>query len=71
MANFRPRELWVSTEAPSRELTPIVQQAQRAGMNIIIRKEGEEFDYGGAHIRVLAPRRDQATGQCVRMTIRS
>ena len=62
IANFRPRELWISIDRPAGELLPIVAQAQKAGMEISVKKEGDEFDYGGAHFRVLAPGRDQDTG---------
>jgi competence protein ComEC len=31
-------------------------------MSITVRREGEEFDYGGAHFHVLAPGRDEDTG---------
>jgi competence protein ComEC len=31
-------------------------------MAVSIKKEGDEFDYGGAHFRMLAPGRDQDTG---------
>ena len=31
-------------------------------MKISVKKEGDEFDYGGEHFRVLAPGRDQDTG---------
>jgi competence protein ComEC len=31
-------------------------------MDVSIKKEGDEFDYGGAHFHVLAPGRDQDTG---------
>ncbi len=63
IANFRPRELWLSTDEPTGELAPVLQQAGRAGMKIIVRKEGDGFDYGGAHFRVLAPGRDFQTGK--------
>ena len=62
IANFRPQQLWLSTDAPSGELEPILAQAKRAGMGITVRKEGERFDYGGVHFQVLAPGRDQDTG---------
>ncbi len=62
MANFHPRELWISIDKPVGELAPIVAQAQRAGMQVSVKKEGDEFDYGGAHFRMLAPGRDQITG---------
>ncbi len=60
IANFHPRELWLSTDAQNLELTPILVQARRAGMAIIVRREGEQFDFGGVHFRVLAPGRDEA-----------
>src|SRR5258705_8259867 len=60
IANFRPRELWLSTDAPNSELDPILIQAKHAGMGISVRSEGDAFDYGGAHFHVLGPRHDQA-----------
>jgi competence protein ComEC len=62
IANFHPRDLWLSTDVPKGELAPILEQAKRAGMTITVRREGEEFDYGGAHFHVLAPGRDEDTG---------
>jgi competence protein ComEC len=62
IANFHPRELWISIDQPKGELAPIVAQAQRAGMSVSVKKEGDEFDYGGLHFHVLAPGRDQITG---------
>ncbi len=62
IANFHPRELWLSIDRPVGQLAPIVEQAGRAGMSVSVKKEGDEFDYGGAHFRVLAPGRDQVTG---------
>ena len=63
IANFHPREIWLSTDEPTSELIPILQQARRAGMKIRIQKEGDEFDYGGVHFRMLAPGRDLQTGK--------
>ncbi|MFY9561475.1 MAG: ComEC/Rec2 family competence protein [Terriglobales bacterium] len=60
MANFHPKELWLSSDAPNPELAPILAQARRAGMGITVRKEGDEFDYGGAHFQVLAPGREES-----------
>jgi competence protein ComEC len=62
MANFHPRELWLGMDKPVGELAPVVAQAQREGINVSVKKEGDTFDYGGAHFRVLAPGRDQITG---------
>jgi competence protein ComEC len=75
MGNFRPRELWLGMDTPTGELAPILAQARRAGMGITVRKEGEEFDYGGVHFHVLAPGRNQVTGamrpndDCLVMTV--
>jgi competence protein ComEC len=62
IANFHPRELWISIDHPVGQLAPIVAQARRAGMQVSIKKEGDQFDYGGAHFHMLAPGRDQITG---------
>jgi competence protein ComEC len=62
IANFHPRELWISIDHPVGELAPIVAQAERAAMNVSVKKEGDQFDYGGAHFHMLAPGRDQITG---------
>ena len=40
----------------------MVAQAEREGIQVSVKKEGDQFDYGGAHFRVLAPGRDQGTG---------
>jgi competence protein ComEC len=62
IANFHPRELWLSIDKPIGELAAIVAQAQFAGMAISVKKEGDQFDYGGVHFHMLAPGRDQVTG---------
>lgn len=76
IANFHPRELWISVDQPSGELAPVVALAQAAGTKVSVKKEGDAFDYGGAHFRVLAPGRDQDTGamrpndDCLVFTVR-
>lgn len=62
IANFHPRELWISIDKPVGALAPIVAQAQSAGMKVSVEKDGDTFDYGGTHFRVFAPGRDQITG---------
>ncbi len=62
IANFHPRQLWISIDKPTGELAPIVSQAFSSRMEVTVKKEGDDFDYGGAHFRVLAPGRDQVTG---------
>ena len=76
IANFHPQELWISVDQPGGELAPVVVQAKTAGMAVSVKKEGDEFDYGGAHFHVLAPGRDQDTGamrpndDCLVFTVR-
>jgi len=62
IANFHPRQLWMSIDKPVGEMAAIVAQAQRAGMNVSVKKDGDQFDYGGAHFHMLAPGREQITG---------
>jgi competence protein ComEC len=62
IANFHPGELWISIDRPVGQLAPIVAQAHDAGMTVSIKKEGDQFDYGGVQFRMLAPGRDQVTG---------
>jgi competence protein ComEC len=62
IANFHPQELWMSIDKPVGELAAIVTQVQKAGMSVSVKKEGDQFDYGGAHFDMLAPGRDQITG---------
>jgi competence protein ComEC len=62
IANFHPRQLWLSIDQPKGDLARIVAQAQQAGMMVSVKKEGDQFDFGGAHFHMLAPGRDQMTG---------
>jgi competence protein ComEC len=62
ISNFHPRELWLSIDKPVGALASIVAQAQAAKMTVSVKKEGDQFDYGGAHFHMLAPGRDQITG---------
>jgi competence protein ComEC len=62
IANFIPANSGSVSTRPVGELAPIVAQAERAGMKVSVKKEGDEFDYGGAHFHMLAPGRDQITG---------
>jgi competence protein ComEC len=64
IANFRPRELWVTDLSDSNLLDPdpadpgmkkLLQQAQQLGVRVIRRHAGDKFDFGGTEVRVLAP----------------
>jgi competence protein ComEC len=62
ISNFHPRELWLSIDKPVGALASIVAQAQKSGMKVLVKKEGDQFNYGGVHFKMLAPGRDQVTG---------
>jgi competence protein ComEC len=54
LANFRPRELWLSDPSDP-EMKALLSQAQELGVRIVPRRAGDEFDFGGAEVRILAP----------------
>jgi competence protein ComEC len=54
LANFRPRELWLADPLDP-EMKTLVQQAQASGVRVVRHQAGDEFDFGGAEVRVLAP----------------
>jgi competence protein ComEC len=55
MANFRPRELWLAPGSSSADLTKLLQEAKAMGVTVVPRKAGDQFAFGGATIRILAP----------------
>jgi len=54
LANFRPRELWLS-DVSAPELQSLIHQARDLGVTVVQHRTGDSFDFGGAQIRVLAP----------------
>ena len=54
LANFRPRELWLS-DLSNPEMEPLLRQAKALGVRVVHHETGDNFDFGGAEIRVLAP----------------
>jgi competence protein ComEC len=62
LANFRPRELWLSdTSAP--EMRALLRQASELGVRVILHQAGDNFDLGGASVRVLAPEAGNPAGR--------
>jgi len=55
IANFHPRELWTGANPPSEIWSKIEAAAHAAGTKIRSLHQGEQFDFGGAKIEVLAP----------------
>lgn len=57
LVNFRPREMWLGPNPQTRALERVLAAA--SGQNVaVVRLRGEdEFDFGGAHVKVLSPPR--------------
>ena len=55
IANFRPREFWYGVHSPTRDF----ERVEQAGLSFHLisksRHAGDQFDFGGVHIRVLNP----------------
>ena len=54
LANFRPRELWLG-DLSEPEIAPLLREAAELGVRVVHRQAGENFDFCGEGIRVLAP----------------
>jgi competence protein ComEC len=53
--NFHPRELWVGINPETRALDQLYATASANGVSVRRHTTGDEFDWGGTHIRVLSP----------------
>ena len=62
LQNFRPRELWVGKNPPTRDYEQLVQEAVRLGIIVRSFHMGDAFPYGGVDVQVLAPRADYEPG---------
>ncbi|MGH9495867.1 MAG: ComEC/Rec2 family competence protein, partial [Candidatus Sulfotelmatobacter sp.] len=62
LKNFRPKELWVGVLPPSRDLERVVATAEDLSVNVVRHWEGDEFEFGGARVRVLFPPRNLSAG---------
>src|SRR5438552_16907725 len=52
---FRPRELWLGSDQESAEMRPVVTKARELGVRVIQHQAGEDCEFGGAVVRILAP----------------
>ena len=62
IANFHPRELWISVR-PGSELAALLEEARAKGIELKEFREGTRFDFGGTSVQVLAPPRDWVPGR--------
>lgn len=58
MANFRPRELWLGVNPETEAMRTVRTAAQENGVRLVQRTRGEEFEFGGARFKILAPPSD-------------
>jgi len=58
LANFHPRELWLSVNSPSPELQTLLRAARALKIPIVLHKAGDNLAMDAAKIAVLAPARD-------------
>jgi len=62
LKNFRPTELWIGLIPPSHALQNVLSTARALDVRVVRHWEGDEFELGGATIRVLFPPRDWLMG---------
>ena len=62
LRNFRPKELWVGLLPPGHALENLVSTARVLGVTGVRHWEGDDFEFGGAKVRVLFPPRDWPVG---------
>jgi len=60
--NFRPKELWLGLQPPGKGLENVIATAQALGVKVVHHWEADEFELGGATVRVLSPPRDWPVG---------
>ena len=58
LRNFRPGELWYAPNYPSPEVNAVFEAADQLQVKRIERRRGDELDFDGVHISVLAPPAD-------------
>ena len=62
IANFHPERTLDEHRQSSRRIGVNCQASAKRGNDVSVKKEGDQFDFGGAHFDMLAPGRDQMTG---------
>jgi competence protein ComEC len=61
LENFHPRELWMGINPETPGIRELEAAAAAGGVTVRHHVAGEEFDWGGTHVRVLAPPPDWHT----------
>lgn len=69
LRNFRPKELWIGLIPPSPALQNLISIAQSYGVKVVRHWEGDAFELGAIHVRVLFPRVTGLWGTSLRTAI--
>ena len=56
--NFRPDELWTGAHTDEPVWRELSRHARERGVKIVAMTSGREFEFGGAHVKTLAPAAD-------------
>jgi competence protein ComEC len=59
LENFHPAELWTGTQPANGVWLELENRARELGVRVVARRAGEQWNWGGAAISVLAPMHDQ------------
>ncbi len=62
LKNFRPTELWLGLQPQSRALANVLSTAQKLGVHVVRRWEGDDFEFGGTRVQTLFPPREWPVG---------
>jgi len=62
LKDFHPKELWLGLLPPSRALDHLIEEAHALGIKVVRHWEGDDFDFGGAQVKVLFPPPDWPVG---------
>ncbi len=66
LAGFKPKELWIGPNPPTALFERLMRAAEKDGVRVVRRAEGDEMDWGGMHISVLSPPMDWKVTQRAR-----
>jgi competence protein ComEC len=55
VANFHPSEFWLGPNAETATLSELKRNLREQGAHTVVRRAGDEFEFGGASFRVLSP----------------
>jgi competence protein ComEC len=59
--SFRPRELWIGALPETPAIDALLTYAKSLDIRVVRRREGENFEFGGARVAVLSPPADWRT----------